>query len=304
MDCRPLRPAQLRDFQPLEGDVGPPPPSTSGATLGAPSCVRKMQHSSRSSQAAPEDKPLTHPQKWALTLLAARASLGNALLPLAVRLPSSAIDENEWLACQVYDIFNESNVVWSFVREVCHCRRLTAGDFSLVAPAEPSAPAREHIRTALSKCRTILQDPRIFVSRQGQDFPRNFPSFVSHILVQLLQMYCHIYRQHFDWLLETDTVAHVNCCFKHALYFGTEFRLVKLDDVAPVKGLALHFLEQAQREIAEADAADGKPPHQHPQQHQQLQQPRRQQQPQQDAGTLQQQKGPQPSSGVSVRRPA
>ena len=28
----------------------------------------------------------------------------------------------------VYDIFNESSVVWGFVREVCTCRRLTAGE--------------------------------------------------------------------------------------------------------------------------------------------------------------------------------
>lgn len=231
-----------------------------------------MDRNSRPFNGPPEEKPLTHPQKWAVTLLAARASLGNALLPLAVRLPSSAIDENEWLACQVYDIFNESAVVWGFVREVCNCRRLTAGDFSLVAPAEPSAPAREHIRKALGKCRAMLQDPRIFVTEKDEGFPRNFRSFVAHILVQLLQMYCHIYRQHFDWLLETDTVAHVNCCFKHALYFGTEFCLVKIDDVAPIKGLAMHFLDQAQREIQDAEAAgDAKPTH-HQHSHQQRQQ--------------------------------
>ncbi|KAL8437418.1 hypothetical protein ACSSS7_001013 [Eimeria intestinalis] len=170
--------------------------------------------------------------------------------------------------------------------------------FSLVAPAEPSAPAREHIKKALAKCRAILQDGRIFVTQQGEDFPRNFRSFVSHILVQLLQMYCHIYRQHFDWLLEplfayshqrcpaatssnssssssvdTDTVAHVNCCFKHALYFGSEFRLVKLED-----GLALHFLEQAQRDIAEAEASEKQ--HQAGTNHRQQQQQQRQQQQQ------------------------
>lgn len=45
---------------------------------------------------------------------------------------------------------------------VCvHC------SFSLVAPAEPSAPAREHIKGALNKCRSILQDPRIFVTQKG-----------------------------------------------------------------------------------------------------------------------------------------
>ena len=73
------------------------------------------------------------------------------------------------------------------------------------------------------------------------------------------------------------------------------------------QGLALHFLEQAQREIAEAEAADGKH-HQHQQQQQVQQQPqqtrRQQPQQQQDAALLQQQKGPQPASEVSVRRPA
>ncbi|OEH76030.1 mob1 phocein family domain-containing protein [Cyclospora cayetanensis] len=294
MDERFVKDSHRRDIQPLLGDEGPSPPSSSGAALGASTRGNKMHISSRSTERYPEDKPLSHPQKWALTLLAARASLGTALLPLAVRLPSSMVDVNEWLACQVYDIFNESTVVWGFVRDVCSCRRLTAGEnpsqkagdpqcvrlflfsgwgvvcvqwshharenlqsasglilacvrrlciclsFSLVAATEPSAPARDHIRATLKKCRSILKDPRIFACQPGQDFPRNFPSFVSHILVQLLQMYCHIYRQHFDWLLETDTVAHVNCCFKHALFFGAEFRLVKLEDVAPIRASSTH----------------------------------------------------------------
>ncbi|KAL8441348.1 hypothetical protein Emag_007248 [Eimeria magna] len=248
MDYRSLRPSNRSEVQPLHGDLGAPPASSSGTTTGAArSGGNKMERPSRSCYGVSDEKPLAHPQKWAMTLLASRTSLGNALLPLAEF-------GGGWLFFAVYDIFNESAVVWGFVREVCSCRRLTAGDFSLVAPAEPSAPAREHIKKALAKCRAILQDGRIFVTQQGEDFPRNFRSFVSHILVQLLQMYCHIYRQHFDWLLE---------------------------------GLALHFLEQAQRDIAEAEASEGK---QHPanakhkqQQQQQQQQPQLQQhQAQQD----------------------
>ncbi|KAL8271409.1 hypothetical protein Esti_004610 [Eimeria stiedai] len=129
MDYRFLRPFDRSEVQPLPGDLGAPPTSSSSATAAAaPSSENKMERPSRSCHGVSDDKPLAHPQKWAMTLLASRTSLGNALLPLAVRLPSSAIDENEWLACQVYDIFNESAVVWGFVRDVCSCRRLTAGE--------------------------------------------------------------------------------------------------------------------------------------------------------------------------------
>ncbi|CDJ45860.1 mob1/phocein family domain-containing protein, putative [Eimeria brunetti] len=112
-------------------------------------------------------------------------------------------------------------------------------------------------------------------------------------------MYCHIYRQHFDWLLETDTVAHVNSCFKHALFFGMEFGLVKLEDVAPIKGLALHFLEQAQREIAEAEAAEDQ--QQQQQQQQQRKQQQQQQQQQRDTALLRQKQ--QQTQEQQIRRP-
>lgn len=34
--------------------------------------------------------------------------------------------------------------------------------------------------------------------------------------------------------MQTDTVAYVNCCFKHALLFGNEFHLITEADIAPI----------------------------------------------------------------------
>ncbi|KAL8446575.1 hypothetical protein Emed_005029 [Eimeria media] len=337
MDYRSLRPSARSEVQPLQGDLGAPPVSSSGTTAAAArSGENKMERPSRSCYGVSDEKPLTHPQKWAMTLLASRTSLGNALLPLAVRLPSSAIDENEWLACQVYDIFNESAVVWGFIdcrrvselsacaaaaaasdsrlppcvarfREPCRIRAgispsmLRTRCFSLVAPAEPSAPAREHIKKALAKCRAILQDGRIFVTQQASLAYSNLspsPTTNNDDRRSSSSSSCSSSSSSCSSSSSSCSSSSGGASGLHALYFGSEFRLVKLEDVAPIKaskstaggplykgplyGLALHFLEQAQRDIAEAEASEGK---QHPanakhkqQQQQQQQQPQLQQQ--------------------------
>ncbi|PFH36022.1 Mob1/phocein family protein [Besnoitia besnoiti] len=192
---------------------------------------------------------LTHPSRWAMTLTAARASLGNQVLPLAVKMPATCVDLYEWLAVKTFDVFNEVQLVWSFVKDQCHCRGFTAGERVLPgAPGGLANYAKESVHQICVGLRSVLQDPTIFVIEPGVPFPADFPQHVSCILSQLMQVYCHIYRQHFEFLVETDTVAYVNCCFKHALLFGNEFQLITERDVAPVANLVKIFLGQAQQE--------------------------------------------------------
>ncbi|CBZ51380.1 hypothetical protein NCLIV_044420 [Neospora caninum Liverpool] len=148
-----------------------------------------------------------------------------------------------------FDVFNEVQLVWSFVKDQCQCRGFTAGEQALPGvDGEASHSAKEHVRLICVQLRSLLQDPTIFVIEPGSPFPDDFPQHVSFILSQLMQVYCHIYRQHFEYLVETDTVAYVNCCFKHALLFGDEFQLITDKDVAPVANLVKIFLGQAQQE--------------------------------------------------------
>ncbi|ESS33296.1 Mob1/phocein family protein [Toxoplasma gondii GAB2-2007-GAL-DOM2] len=192
---------------------------------------------------------LTHPPRWAMTLTAARASLGNQVLPLAVKMPATCVDLNEWLAVKTFDVFNEVQLVWSLVKDQCQCRGFTAGEHTLPSvDGDTSHTAKEHVRLICIQLRSILQDSKIFVIEPGAAFPDDFSQHVSFILAQLMHIYCHIYRQHFEYLVETDTVAYVNCCFKHALLFGNEFHLITDADVAAVANLVKIFLKQAQSE--------------------------------------------------------
>ncbi|CDJ69791.1 hypothetical protein ENH_00073970 [Eimeria necatrix] len=59
-------PSSRCDLHPLPGDGGPSPPATSSPGLGASSGSRKMQPSGRDEETPLDNKPLKHPQKWAL----------------------------------------------------------------------------------------------------------------------------------------------------------------------------------------------------------------------------------------------
>lgn len=86
--------------------------------------------------------------------------------------------------------------------------------------------ARLAIDCALSACHDIIQSPKIFPVRSGQQFSLELPHYVSVICKNLFICIIHIYIAHFDHLDHLELLPHMNTLTKHFFAFTKRFSLV------------------------------------------------------------------------------
>ncbi|KAG2466438.1 MOB3B kinase, partial [Polypterus senegalus] len=72
----------------------------------------------------------------------------------------------------------------------------------------------------------------------GVPFPKNFIPICKKILCRLFRVFVHVYIHHFDRMILMGAEAHVNTCYKHFYYFGTEFSLLDRKELEPLHPLA------------------------------------------------------------------
>mmetsp|Transcript_74971 Transcript_74971/g.243632 ORF Transcript_74971/g.243632 Transcript_74971/m.243632 type:complete len:124 (+) Transcript_74971:275-646(+) len=73
-----------------------------------------------------------------------------------------------------------------------------------------------------------------------------FLPMVKKLCKRFFRVYAHAYIHHFEDFQHFGGEAHLNCSFKHFLYFVLEFDLVDRDTMQPLSGLVKKFLEQDQ----------------------------------------------------------
>lgn len=195
---------------------------------------------------------LPHDSRYSTLLMERQKTLGSAELWEQVKLPEGA-SENEWLAVNTVDIFNELTLLTGALRDVCTeatCPVMRASKFvfswcdgQLVRnPTRVSAPAYSSL--LLNWVEGQLQD---FPVDPGELFPSNFRKCLRVIYKRLFRIYAHVYHSHFKEMVDGEADAHLNHSFKHFIYFVKEFKLIEDAELEPLKEVVALCMEQIVR---------------------------------------------------------
>jgi MOB kinase activator 1 len=181
------------------------------------------------------------------------ATLGAGNMREAVKLPKGE-DQNEWLATNTVDFFNEISLLYGIITEYCtkeSCPVMSAGPkyeylwmdgVKIKKPIKVSAP--EYIDYLMTWVEEQINDQRYFPVEDGIAFPKNFKQIVKTILKRLFRVYGHMYHSHMQKIIALDAEAHLNSCFKHFIYFVKEFKLVDDRELAPLQDTINHMLKK------------------------------------------------------------
>lgn len=184
------------------------------------------------------------------------STLGTASMHEAVKCPPGE-DYNEWIAVNTVDFYNEINMLYGSVAEFCtmrSCPTMSAGchtylwadGIKIKKPVNVSAP--DYIDLLMQWVELQLNDESVFPVEYGAKFPRDFQKIVNTIFKRYFRVYAHIYHHHFKKILECGAEAHLNTCFKHLIYFVTEFRLVDRAELSPLEDLVSKILKKREKE--------------------------------------------------------
>jgi len=179
-------------------------------------------------------------------------TLGSKGLVDQVKLPEGCSEE-EWIAVNTQEIFNELNLLVGAFQEWCtdaSCPDMTAGTFSYAwadggdykTPTKMSAP--QYCECCLTWVDKQLADEAFMPVKPDVPFPANFRKGLKVIYKRLFRIYAHTFHSHFKEIMEGEADAHLNHSFKHFLYFIKEFDLIEEPELDPLKDLVALCMQQ------------------------------------------------------------
>eukprot|EP00930_Biecheleria_cincta_P004241 TRINITY_DN105140_c0_g1_i1.p1 TRINITY_DN105140_c0_g1~~TRINITY_DN105140_c0_g1_i1.p1 ORF type:complete len:236 (+),score=45.00 TRINITY_DN105140_c0_g1_i1:58-708(+) len=190
--------------------------------------------------------------------LVAEASLGTEDVRASVVKPTH-VDEETWIACKTKAVFEEVVRVVHLIEDLCTdetCPCMCAGKDTKYSWADETNPkpvqmtAPEYMRVLVDWAHTKLYSQEL-IPVDGSPFPRHLRSNLSLILRRLFRVYAHVYRHHIQPIRDCGAEAHLNCSFKHFLYFVLTFGLVTRAEMAPldalIKKMAGELLEKIEQ---------------------------------------------------------
>ncbi|KAK0741060.1 Mob1/phocein [Schizothecium vesticola] len=169
----------------------------------------------------------------------AEATLGGGSLRKVVKLPEGE-DENEWLAVNMVDFYNQINLLYGAITEFCSpqsCPEMKATDeFEYLwqdsenykRPTKMPAPA--YIEQLMSWVQSNIDNEAVLPSRIGVPFPKSFPALVRQIFKRMYRVYAHIYCHHYPVIRELGLEPHLNTSFKQYVLFIDEHNLASGKD--------------------------------------------------------------------------
>lgn len=192
--------------------------------------------------------------RYAALLLERQKTLGSLDLAAQVRLPSGASEE-EWLALNTIDLFNELNLLVSALSDLCTettCPLMSAGPFTFAwadgeevkVPQKLSAP--KYMEALLIWVEKKVSDETFLPVQPGTPFPPHFKKGIKVIYKRLFRIYAHSFHSHYQAMMDCDADAHLNHSFKHFIYFVKEFDLVDDSELEPLKDLIALLMQQRQ----------------------------------------------------------
>jgi len=181
-------------------------------------------------------------------------TLGSGDLHEAVKLPPGE-DLNEWIAVNTVDFFNQINMLYGTLTEFCtaeSCPVMSAGPkyeylwadgVTIKKPIK--CTAAEYIDYLMTWAGAQLDDERLFPSKIGVPFPKEFMKVCKSLVKRLFRVYAHIYHSHFAMVVKLGEEAHLNTSFKHFSFFIGEFKMIDKRELAPLADLISRNREKA-----------------------------------------------------------
>ncbi|KAK6535266.1 Mitotic exit network component [Orbilia ellipsospora] len=164
----------------------------------------------------------------------AQATLGSGSLRKVVMLPEGE-DENEWLAFNLVDFYNQINLIYGAVSEFCtqeSCPEMKATDeFEYLwqdndkFKKPTKMPASQYVERLMAWVQRSIDDDKVFPSRNGVEFSPEFRPLITQFFKRLARVYAHIYCHHFPIVGALALDKHMNTSFKHFVLFVKEFKL-------------------------------------------------------------------------------
>jgi MOB kinase activator 1 len=173
-----------------------------------------------------------------------KATLGAGDLRDAVKVPDG-YEVSDWISVNVVDLFNQVNLIYGSMCDDCTATScpvmcaspkyeyLWADSEKHKSPVKVSAP--RYIELLMDWVDRQLSDESIFPTVPGNKFPDNFRSVVKTIMRRLFRVYAHIYHSHLDQIVACGAEAHLSTCFRHFMYFASEFSLLPNKEIEPLK---------------------------------------------------------------------
>lgn len=189
----------------------------------------------------------------------AQASLNSGInLRDAVKLPFGE-DPNDWIAVHVVDFFNRINLIYGTISEYCDstsCPTMSGGARFEYLWADgdkykkPTVlPAPQYVSLLLDWIESQINNENIFPVSTNVPFPKTFIPLSRKILTRLFRVFVHVYIHHFDRIVAIGAEAHVNTCYKHFYYFVTEFELINIKELEPLKEMTLRVCKDSPSSI-------------------------------------------------------
>jgi len=194
----------------------------------------------------------------------AKATLGSGNMRSAVVLPKGE-ELNEWLAVNTVDFFNEISLLYGTITEFCTAQTcpvmsasaqyeyLWCDNQKIKKPIKCSAP--EYVDYLMSWVESQLNDEHVFPLQLGTSFPKNFQATVKVIFKRLFRVYAHIYHSHFQKIVSLGAEAHLNTCFKHFIYFVSEFKLIESKELQPLADLIQTLMGKDSKGVVDVPSA-------------------------------------------------
>ncbi|EPS45262.1 hypothetical protein H072_736 [Dactylellina haptotyla CBS 200.50] len=186
----------------------------------------------------------------------AQATLGSGSLRKVVMLPEGE-DENEWLAFNLVDFYNQINLLVSvlanpFPKKVYNTKELWNKKYGAVSEfctttacpemkatdefeylwqdndkyKKPTKmPASQYVEHLMSWVQRSIDDDKVFPSRNGVEFSPEFRPLITNFFKRLARVYAHVYCHHFPIIGALALDKHMNTSFKHFVLFVKEFKL-------------------------------------------------------------------------------
>ncbi|UZP32554.1 hypothetical protein NXS19_000370 [Fusarium pseudograminearum] len=144
-------------------------------------------------------------------------------------------DENEWLAVNMVDFYNQINLLYGAITEFCSpisCPEMKATDEfeylwqdneNFKRPTKMPAPA--YIEQLMTWVQANIDNEQVLPSKIGVPFPKSFPALVRQIFKRMYRVYAHIYCHHYPVIRELGLEPHLNTSFKQYVLFVDEHSL-------------------------------------------------------------------------------
>ncbi|KAJ1678106.1 Maintenance of ploidy protein mob2, partial [Spiromyces aspiralis] len=151
-----------------------------------------------------------------------------------------------------FEFFNLINLFYGIITNFCtmsECPVMNAGpayEYTWTDSQRRTVklPAPQYIDYELTQVQNLLDDERVFPTKERSAFPRDFSIRIRIIYRKLFRVLAHIYWAHYEAMVNLRAEGHLNSLFAHFISFSKEFDLIDKKELAPMAELIAFYEQQ------------------------------------------------------------